>query len=296
MSDAGVEFSLAAPAKLNLGLEVVGRRADGYHDLVTIFQTIALADTLTFAPGERLTLLADPALGGERNLILQAARALAARLDRASGATIRLLKAIPVAAGLGGGSSDAAAALRGLCRLWAVSVAPADLAALATALGADVPFFLRGGTALATGRGEVVTPLPDLAPTWFVTLTPPLTVPPEKTRRLYQALGEGDFTDGDRTWRQAARLRADAGLDPALLVNSFSRPLAALFPALRDWEARLRAAGAPWVVPSGSGPTLFTGVAEEAAAAAIAARLAGSGALVHVARAVGATTIGADRA
>ncbi|CAA9569193.1 MAG: 4-diphosphocytidyl-2-C-methyl-D-erythritol kinase [uncultured Thermomicrobiales bacterium] len=297
---------LLAPAKLNLGLEIVGRRPDGYHELVTIFQTIALYDELTIAPAQSgggaqvafgeppLTLASDPTLGGEANLVLRAARALAGHALTAHGprptahergAALRLTKDIPVAAGLGGGSSDAAAALHGLRDFWGLGVPDDELAVLAARLGADVPFFLRGGTALAEGIGERITPLPPLSSAWFVTLTPALPLPPDKTRRLYAALGPADFGEGAWTRAQAERLRRGDPLDPALLVNSFARPLARLFPALEVWRRRFEAAGAPWVQPSGSGPTLYTMVPSRDAGECIAAALRTGGldgAQVHV--------------
>lgn len=275
-------------AKVNLGLEITGRRADGYHDLVTIFQTIELADEITVAsaaPGT-LTLAADPALGGEQNLVLRAARALVAQSGTKRGAALTLTKGIPVAAGCGGGSSDAAAALLALRELWRLPTTDAELATIAARLGADVPFFLRGGTALATGIGERLTPLPPQAKTWFVLVTPRLDLPADKTRRLYGALGVTDFGDGTRTLDQAARLRRGEPVDPVLLVNSFAAPLARLFPTLAAWEARLLAAGAPFVQPSGSGPTLYTIAPSATAAHAIAKALAGTEATITVARSV----------
>jgi 4-diphosphocytidyl-2-C-methyl-D-erythritol kinase len=278
-----------APAKVNLGLEIVGKRPDGYHDLVTIFQAVELFDQVTVAPAPpgQLTLTADPALGGEANLVLRAARALATHAGVREGAVLALTKGIPVAAGLGGGSSDAATTLLALRELWSLDIADGELATLATNLGADVPFFLRGGTALATGIGEVLTPLPPLAPTWFVLLTPDLPLPADKTRQLYRALTPGDFGDGARTLAQAERLRRGEPLDPALLVNSFAAPLYRLFPALAAWRDRLLAAGAAWVLPSGSGPTLYTVAPAEAVAREIAARTEGNGARVAVARTAG---------
>ncbi|HEY8597724.1 MAG TPA: 4-(cytidine 5'-diphospho)-2-C-methyl-D-erythritol kinase [Thermomicrobiales bacterium] len=278
-----------APAKLNLGLEIIGRRPDGYHELVTIFQTIALYDEITVAtaaPGE-LTLTADPTLGGENNLILRAARALAARTGCADGATLALDKGIPVAAGLGGGSSDAATTLRALRDHWDLPTTDAELAALATRLGADVPFFLRGGTALASGIGEALIALPPLRPCWFVTLTPTIALPADKTRRLYAALTPRDFGDGARTLAQAERLRQGLPLDPTLLVNSFATPLERLFPALADWRERLIRAGAPFVLPSGSGPTLYTMVESAGVALAIQETMGIGAARIHVARCVG---------
>jgi 4-diphosphocytidyl-2-C-methyl-D-erythritol kinase len=275
-------------AKINLGLEITGRRAGGYHDLATIFQTIDLADEITvaLAPIGTLTLAADPALGGTQNLVLRAARALAAHSGAVRGAALTLTKGVPVAAGCGGGSSDAAATLIALREMWALPTTDDELATIAARLGADVPFFLRGGTALATGIGERLTPLPPQSKTWFVLVTPRLDLPADKTRRLYGALEAADFGDGTRTLDQAARLRRGEPLDPALLANSFAAPLARLFPALAAWEARLLAAGAPFVQPSGSGPTLYTIAPSQAAARAIARALAGTDAAIAVARSV----------
>jgi 4-diphosphocytidyl-2-C-methyl-D-erythritol kinase len=281
-----------APAKLNLGLEIVGRREDGYHELVTIFQTIALYDELTImpAPAGQLRLAADPVLGGEENLVLRAARALAARAGTEAGAALTLAKGIPASAGLGGGSSDAASTLRALRDFWGLDTPDEELAALAVRLGADVPFLLRGGTALATGIGEILTPLPPLAPTWFVTLTPELALPPDKTRRLYRALTPGDFGDGARTRAQAERLQRGESLDPALLVNSFAAPLERLFPELAAWRDRFLSAGAPFALPSGSGPTLYTIVADGETGREIAMKVEGAGARAHIVRSVGDTT------
>jgi 4-diphosphocytidyl-2-C-methyl-D-erythritol kinase len=281
-----------APAKLNLGLEIVGRRPDGYHELVTIFQTIALYDEITVAaaPEGALTLSADPSLGGTDNLILRSARALAAQGGSTAGATLTLDKGIPVAAGLGGGSSDAATTLLALRTHWGLPLADETLATIATSIGADVPFFLHGGTALATGIGEELTALPPLSPSWFVTLTPTLALPADKTRRLYAALTPRDFGDGTRTFAQAARLRQGLPLDPALLVNSFAAPLERLFPVLTEWRERLLQAGAPFVLPSGSGPTLYTMVESEGAALAIQSSVGICAARVHVARCVSGET------
>jgi 4-diphosphocytidyl-2-C-methyl-D-erythritol kinase len=164
---AAAEVTESAPAKVNLYLHVTGRRPDGYHLLDSLIVFADLCDTVTAAPAERLSLaLAGPfadALDGSDNLVLRAARALAAHAGRPPRAALRLVKHLPVAAGLGGGSSDAAAALRALVRLWDISIEEDDLARLALELGADVPVCLSGRATLVGGVGEVLTPL-DLAP------------------------------------------------------------------------------------------------------------------------------------
>ena len=272
------------PAKINLGLEVVGRRPDGYHELVTIFQAISLADRLAAEAADELSLTcSDTAVATDDNLCLRAARALRAATGVTAGARLHLVKRIPAAAGLGGGSSDAAATLWLLNELWGTGLPAARLAELAAGLGADVPFFLDGPTALGTGIGEVLTPLPFPPPTWLVLLRPALDIA-NKTPRLFGALTPADWSDGARTRAQAERLRAGLGLDPALLVNAFRRPLLAEYPAVAAAEAALRAAGASVIVPAGSGPTLVALCEDEAAARALAAVVAGPARTVLVAR------------
>ena len=165
---------LRTPAKVNLALEVLRKRPDGYHELSTVLQAVDLCDRLTVETADTITLeTSEPGLPtDERNLVVRAARMLrdAAGVDR--GARIRLEKRIPLAAGLGGGSSDAAATLWGLNRLWGLRWKRERLVELAVALGMDVPFFLGRGRALGTGRGEVLRPLPSVAPSkvvssWF---------------------------------------------------------------------------------------------------------------------------------
>ncbi|MCA9861410.1 MAG: 4-(cytidine 5'-diphospho)-2-C-methyl-D-erythritol kinase [Thermomicrobiales bacterium] len=162
MQDLPFALTVAAPAKLNLGLEVLGRRADGYHDLATIFLTVSLFDELSVAstPGPRLGLECTGSdLPPQENLVWRAAEAMQqAAPDR--GSLLRLEKRIPIAAGLGGASSDAAATLLALRTLWQLALPDDALAAMALELGSDVPFLLRGGCALGGGRGEVLKGLP----------------------------------------------------------------------------------------------------------------------------------------
>jgi 4-diphosphocytidyl-2-C-methyl-D-erythritol kinase len=262
-----------AYAKLNLALEVVGRRSDGYHELVTLFQTVDLADELTFAPADDLSLACDdPALGGEANLVLRAARLLRERLGESRGARIELTKRIPVAGGLGGGSADAAAALRGLLRLWDQSLPAEELNALARAVGADVPFLLDGGTALATGVGERLEFLPDL-PRCYALIYTPRAAPADKTVRAYRALEPSSWSDGERTRALARTIAAGERPDLADAPNTFESVAEVLFPGLAVSRAELRDAGAPWVRLTGAGPTLVTLLPDRAQAEAILRRL-----------------------
>ena len=259
------EIVLRPAAKLNLSLEVLGRRADGYHELASVFQAIDLRDTLRILPGENLRLeCAAPGLSGEGNLALRAACLLRAEAGVSAGACLRLEKGMPVAAGLGGGSADAAAALVGLARLWNLALPPGRLAELAARLGSDVPFFLGPPTALARGRGDELSPLPPPAAHWAIVVRPAqCQPPPDKTRRLYAALRPEDYRDGAATAALAEDLRAGRPLDPALLTNSFERAARELFPEVAEAEAALLAAGAEWVHLAGSGPCLYTLIPDE---------------------------------
>ena len=252
---------LRAPAKLNWTLEVLAARPDGYHEVRTVLQTLALLDWLTLTPAAGLSLtlhgeagpLADEPPGA--NLAYRAAALLREQTGNRDGARIELEKGVPVAAGLGGGSSDAAAVLRGLWRLWNLSISDDELASLAAGLGADVPFFLRGGTALASGRGDAVIPLPDgplqrLVIAWSA--RPPAT---DKTARMYAALRPEHYTDGSRTEGVAARLRAGEAVADDDLCNVFGKVLPVVDPAAaRAFEAA-RGLGRSHL--AGSGPAFF---------------------------------------
>lgn len=255
-----------APAKLNLALEVLGRRPDGYHELATVFQTVDLCDDLTFEQvefAEQLSLHGD--LATPENLILRAARALHPN----NAARITLTKRIPVAAGLGGGSSDAAATLRALSRLWRTQAA---LPPLAARLGADVPFLLHGGTAFATGIGHLLEPLPNPPTRWTILYTP-FDAPPDKTTRAYRALSASTHSDGTATRVIAAALRRGEWPDLSHAPNAFESVADDLFPGLAAARRRLIEAGAPWARLTGAGPTLFSLVDDPGTAAAIHARL-----------------------
>lgn len=197
-------FRAQAPAKINRELRVGGRRPDGYHEIRSRIVSIDLADSIEVAPGRGLDLACEglEVPPGESNLVLRAARALADRLGRPADARIRLTKRIPVGAGLGGGSSDAARTLALLSRLWDSELAEEDLRSVAASIGSDVPFFLVGGEANVAGRGEIVTPLPDSPSVELLLLVPPF---PMSTAEVY-----------------AARDRLAPDLSDAPLANSLS--------------------------------------------------------------------------
>ncbi len=233
-------ISVLAPAKLNLGLEITGKRPDGYHDLKTVFCAVSVFDRVridndgTFPPlaSTDLAERARQAFGGSAGIAVQ--------------------KRIPVAAGLGGGSSDAAAVLRGLDRL-----APGqDLQSLALSLGSDVPFLLRGGISIGAGRGDLLDPLP-FRPLWFVLLTFDHRLD-DKTRAMFAALEPGDFSDGAAIAQVATMVRDNPqALGAMRLPNGFRRALYSLFPEVAAVAATVETVTGLPVQVTGAGPTLY---------------------------------------
>ncbi|MBM4416574.1 MAG: 4-(cytidine 5'-diphospho)-2-C-methyl-D-erythritol kinase, partial [Chloroflexi bacterium] len=226
MPDATQEGAAAlvarAPAKLNLALEVLGRRADGYHEIETVLTTLELSDAVTLraAPALRVTVRGAEAEGVDAGdeLAGRAARALAGAVGREPQVAIALTKRIPVAAGLGGGSADAAAVLRGLARLWGLDWPPERLAEVGAEVGSDVPALVLGGVTHGNGRGELVEALRDLRPLRLLLVVPPVSSPPDKTARRFAALGPGDWSDGNRARRLAHRVARGAPPPAADLV------------------------------------------------------------------------------
>ncbi|MDO8691774.1 MAG: 4-(cytidine 5'-diphospho)-2-C-methyl-D-erythritol kinase, partial [Dehalococcoidia bacterium] len=213
--------SLLCPAKVNLTLEVLGRYPNGYHRISSVMQTVSLSDVLSISPADEISFDCDrPSLATPDNLVMRAASLIKETSGYAGGAHLRLEKRIPETAGLGGGSSDAAAALVGLNEAWDLSLPPAKLMEMASALGSDVPFFVLGGAAVAEGRGEQLTPLPGLDRLWLVLLHPPISLK-EKTRTLYEALRHGNYTYGEHTAIVANAVRAGQKLTDEMLFNVF---------------------------------------------------------------------------
>ena len=261
-----------AYAKVNLTLEVLGRRQDGYHEIRSILQTISLADHLTFRQADGLHLdCTVPGLEGTSNLVMRAAHLMQTAIGRQPGAHIELRKEVPVAAGLGGGSSDAAATLRGLNRLWNLDLPFERLSTMGAALGSDVPFLLRGGTALVRGRGEAVVPLAPAPSTWLVLLVPPLWLE-NKTAYLYSLLDADCYTSGEATRRLSEELGKNR-LPAGLLCNAFERVMHGAFSGISRFAAALVDAGARKVNLAGSGPTLYTTAQDEKDAEEIAQKL-----------------------
>jgi len=262
-----------APAKLNLDLYVEGRRADGYHLLDSVVAFTAFGDELTLAPAETFALTVDGPFaaaleGAGESLVTRAVHALADALNRAPSVAVRLTKRIPLAAGLGGGSADAAAALRALARLWGGETPTSALVEIARTLGADVPACLARRPARLTGIGDVLAPAPIVPPLELVLVNPNQPAP---TGAVYRALDPAGFAP--------APARQDDGAElPGWLRrgrNDLEAAALTVAPAIGAVRARLAASGAELVRLSGSGATVFAVFATPEAADAAAAALAG---------------------
>ena len=266
-------LTLYAPAKVNLTLTVGDRRPDGYHDVSTVMQAVGLYDTLILTHvGAGLTLTCtDPAVPSDAtNLVLRAAgRFFKETKLPVPDLHLHLRKRIPSQAGLGGGSSDAASTLLALRTLYAPSLPDVQLEHMAAALGSDVPFFIRGGTALARGRGEHLTPMPRLRDGWFVIVKPPEGFStPAMYRRLDDLPPEPPRPDAMPAALAAGDIRAVA----AALYNSFEHAVPQ-DSAVWDIESALRAHGALAALLSGSGSAVFGLFAREDTARAAAETL-----------------------
>ena len=245
-------LSVRCPAKINLGLRVLRRREDGFHEIVTLFQAIDLWDDLSAAEDDGLALHVEgePSPADETNLVLRAARLL----GPGRGARLHLVKRVPVGAGLGGGSSDAAGALVLLSRLWGLSLDRSALAALGAELGSDVPFFLAGGTALGTGRGERVEPLPPIGERPLLLGHPPFAL---STPSVYAALEAALTPEHDGVTVSRLFVKFAEGNDFALATNDLEAPAFAMRGELRSFRDALSRTGAEVALLSGSGSTVF---------------------------------------
>ncbi len=263
-------LTVSAPAKINLTLEVLGKRSDGYHEVRSIMQTISLCDTLSFENNSNIEIKCDfPGWHSHESLIYQATSLLRQITGYPGGARIRLSKKIPLLSGLAGDSSDTAATLIGLNHLWKLGYTPGELVKFAERLGSDIPFFLSGGTALAQGRGESISPLPSFPERWVVLLMPEVKRAVGKTQRLYASLNPRSFTSGVITDNLVMKLARNEIIDDSLLFNVFEKVALEEFQGLGEYRNDFLAAGAGSVHLAGSGPTLFTMVEDRLRADAI---------------------------
>ena len=250
-----------AYAKLNLTLEVLRRREDGYHDLASILQTVDLWDELTFEGSGRIEFeCSDELLAGDDNLVVRAAEVLRQEVGASAGARIMLRKGIPVAAGLGGGSADAAATLRGLNRLWELGLSEGELVEIGAKVGSDVPFLVGGGTALVSGRGELLERLPDPEIDWVVIVSPSVADDGSgigKTARMFGMLSSAAFTTGSLTRKLGARMFEKGDCHPAFMFNVFQQLAAHAFEGWQEAYAAFGRLGAQEIVLTGAGPSMF---------------------------------------
>jgi 4-diphosphocytidyl-2-C-methyl-D-erythritol kinase len=254
------KINVPAFAKINLGLRVHGRRPDGYHEISTVFQTVTLRDTLSFQAtndGSLELVCSDPSIpADDSNLVLRAASALRERFGVSRGARVELEKAIPAGGGLGGGSADAAVTLAALATLWKIATDAGELAEIGARLGADVPFFLYGGTALGTGTGTEIQPLEDATKMHLVIIAPGVHV---STAEAYRVLGAPALTKVEPLVNlSVSHTEADF---PASLCgvwsNDFEAVVVRLHPEIGRAREALEGAGSRRIMLSGSGSSVF---------------------------------------
>ncbi len=253
-----MSFSLPSFAKINWHLRILGKRDDGFHELFTVFQTVSLCDTITFIEDDVLKLTCDTRSvpTDNENLIIWAAKALKTRFGVGKGAAIHLEKRIPSPGGLGGGSSNAAVALIGLRRLWNLAVDDSELQSIASDLGSDVPFFLEGGTAIGTGRGEVIEATDDVRERFMVIVTPDVSV---STKGAFERINADTLTKTSRDHiLHVCRLEAESrDTTQTVLKNDFELSLFSAHPEIERVKQTLFELGAVNAAMSGSGASVF---------------------------------------
>jgi 4-diphosphocytidyl-2-C-methyl-D-erythritol kinase len=248
-------------AKVNLTLEILGKRRDGYHNLASVMQTVDLFDSMTISESDDVIVECDDtAIRPESNLATKAAKVLQRSTGTSRGARISIKKNIPVSAGLGGGSADAAATLRGLNQLWKLGLSLGELTELAAEVGSDVPFLIRGGTALVQGRGEDVTPIAAAKIPKILILTPEVDLenPTAKTASVFAHVTESMFTRGNLSHKLAARIGSGGDCPPEFFFNQFGTIADELFRGWDEHSNQLMSLGARDVVLCGAGPSMFT--------------------------------------
>jgi len=269
-------LTVFAPAKVNIVLEVLGKTTDR-HQVTSIMQTINLCDVIEFRLAKDISFRCNEPSLQHDNIVEKAVGLLKEATHCSNGAKIELYKNIPWGAGFGGGSSDAANTLLALNQLWSLNLPPDNLIHLASKLGSDVPFFLHGGTALVEGAGEKVTPLLPLSPTWFVLLIPSQPKIQNKTRQLYSELNKKDFTEGEFVSAALLSLLHKRMIAPHLMFNVFENIAFGFFPRLTEYKQVFQRIGASSVHLAGSGPSLFTTMADEGQAKKLCSDLKNNG-------------------
>ncbi|MCL5058908.1 MAG: 4-(cytidine 5'-diphospho)-2-C-methyl-D-erythritol kinase [Actinobacteria bacterium] len=268
-------MNVKARAKINLSLDVLGARPDGYHEILTVMQPLELHDKMkveALATGAIEVICSHPDVpSGPGNLVYRAADLLRSECGCSMGASIYIKKNIPVAAGLAGGSADAAAALKALNKLWGLGLEERQLLQAGERIGADVPFCLAGKTALAGGKGEILTPLPSFPGLGVILVKPSFGV---STARVYSLYDSSPAGPGPNTGAMVSALeKRDFEAVAALLNNVLERVTAALHPEINEIKKALIEAGAAGAIMSGSGPTVFGLCRSPGEALSVAARL-----------------------
>jgi len=250
--------TVEANAKINLTLDILGKRPDGFHEVAMVMQTIGLHDTLVMEKTERdieLSINVPWLKADEKNLAWRAAELVRQEYGLKGGVRIDLVKRIPIAAGLAGGSADAAAVLKGMNELYNLQMSEARLCELGARLGSDIPFCLMGGTMLATGRGEVLTRLADMPETWVVLAKPRISVSTAWAYQNYDEQGAEKHPDNEAIKKAIARgnRKAVAGL----LCNVLESVTIKKYDVIADYKQMMLDKGAMASMMSGSGPTVF---------------------------------------
>lgn len=251
-------MKISAPAKINLVLEVLGRRADGFHEIRNIMQTVGWNDHVLIQPDKDIVLeCSQRCLESQENLVWRAANLLRLQTGITAGATIYLKKRIPEAAGLGGGSSDASATLLALNRFWKLGLSKPHLMEIAGHLGSDVPYFIEGGLAMAEGKGEIVKPFHRHLKRWVIIAMPPVKIPARKTKVAYQALRDKHFTDGTRYAKIKSKIHTGEGFDASDIYNVFDEVAEVLYPGIRAFQAKLEGVCNCVFHLAGAGPAIY---------------------------------------
>jgi len=271
-------LTVEAPAKINLTLEVLRKRPDGFHEIRSVAQTISLCDTFRFSKSDNIEIRCTlPGWSAQQSLVSKAVDLLINTCGYKGGAIIDVEKHISLMAGLGGDSSDAAAIFRGLNELWRLGLTRTRLLELAPLLGSDVSFFLIGGTALMEGRGDKITSLPLLSHHYVVLVNPSVPHLPGKTAAAYSSLRQSHFTDGQISGKLIDDLRSGKELEPERLYNVFENVFLKRGSELVKYRDHIQKIGAPNVHLAGSGPSLFTLIKDKAIAEDLATRLKNQG-------------------
>ena len=277
-------MTATAPAKINLTLETLKKRPDGFHEIRSVVQTISFADKIKIGAGPRLDIKCNlPEWSASKSLVTKAISLLRNSTGANQGALIEIEKHIPLSSGLGGDSSDAAAVLRGLNLQWNLKLSLRDLINYAAQLGSDVPLFLYGGTVLIEGKGEKIRPLRPMPHMTVIILVPHILKVENKTQQMYAQLSVRNYTPGTNTEDFINMLEGRATKQGMGLYNVFDEVGLKFFAGLAEYRRKFLEAGAADVHLAGSGPTLFTLTRDDLKADDIHKRLLGMGLEVYLA-------------